>query len=152
MNETIGAAQGELFDVTARKVHQWGVIVLSAIAFIVDGAAGGWIMLGTGLLMIAGRFWDQVDLIRLFYHLVLKPRGVLRARLVAEDRATRRIARVLGGAIQIVAGGLVLAATGVSVAWALVGAIAVMIALDATVDFCVLCFVVHQARRAAAPA
>lgn len=141
-------ASGELFDSTARKVHQWGVVLLSAIAFLIDGAAGGWIMIGAGLLMIAGRYWDEVDLIRLFYHVVLKPRGILRPNMVAEDRATRRIARVLGGAIQIVAGAMLLAGGAAVVAWSLVGAITVMVALDAAVDFCALCFVVLQFRRA----
>ena len=142
--------QSDLFDVTARKFHQWGVIVLSAIAFVLGGTLGGAIMVAVGLLMIVGRFKDEADLLRGFYHAVLKPRGILAERMVAEDRATRRIARVMGGTVQLVAGLLLLAGVATGLAWALVGLIGVMIVLDAAFDFCALCFVVHTARRATA--
>jgi hypothetical protein len=142
--------QTELFDVTARKFHQWGVIALSAIAFVLGGTMGGAIMVAVGLLMIVGRFKDEADLLRGFYHAVLKPRGILSERMVSEDRATRRIARVMGGSIQLLAGLLILAAQGTPIAWLLVGLIAFMIVLDAAFDFCALCFVVHTARRATA--
>ncbi|HEV8632854.1 MAG TPA: DUF4395 family protein [Chloroflexota bacterium] len=140
----------ELFDVTARKFHQWGVVLLSALAFALDGAAGGLIMLAVGLLMVIGRFRDEADLLRGFYRAVLARRGVLRPRMVAEDRATRRIARVVGGTVQLLAALLLLTGQAAGLAWALVGLIAFMIVLDAAFDFCVLCFVVHQLRRATA--
>jgi hypothetical protein len=140
----------ELFDVTARKFHQWGVILLSAVAFLVGGPVGGAIMVAVGLLMVVGRFKDEADLLRAFYHAVLKPRSILTERMVSEDRATRRIARVMGGSVQLVAGLLLLAGVAVPLAWALVGLIGFMIVLDAAFDFCALCFVVHTARRATA--
>lgn len=141
----------ELFDVTARKFHQWGVVLLSAVAFVVGGALGGVVMVAIGLLMIVGRFKDEADLLRGFYHAVLKPRGILSEKMVTEDRATRRVARVMGGTVQLVAGLLLLAVPGTELlAWALVGLIAFMIVLDAALDFCALCFVVHTARRATA--
>ena len=142
--------QSEMFDVTARKFHQWGVVLLSAIAFVAGGAAGGALMVAVGLLMIVGRFKDEADLLRGIYHSVLKPRGILSERMVAEDRATRRIARVMGGTVQLVAGLLILAGTAEPLAWGLVGLIGFMIVLDAAFDFCALCFVVHTARRATA--
>src|SRR5688572_20857142 len=112
--------QTELFDVTARKFHQWGVIALSAIAFVLGGTVGGAIMVAVGLLMIVGRFKDEADLLRGFYRAVLKPRGILSERMVSEDRATRRIARVMGGSIQLVAGLLILAGQATPIAWLLV--------------------------------
>jgi len=138
----------ELFDVTARRFHQWGVLLLSALAFVLGGPAGGAIMVALGLLMVVGRFRDEADLLRGFYRIALAPRGILRPRMVAEDRATRRIARVLGGTVQLLAGLLLLVGAAPGLAWALVGLIAFMIALDAAFDFCALCFVVHQLRRA----
>lgn len=138
----------ERFDVTARKFHQWVVITLSILAYLLYDAAGGVLMVAVGLVMVIGRYRDGADLFRLFYQAMLVPRRVLEPRMVVEDRATRRIARVLGGSIQILAGLLVLAGQAVGVAWGLVALIAVMIALDAIFDFCVLCFVVHRARLA----
>ena len=142
--------QTELFDVTARKFHQWGVVLLSAIAFVIGGPVGGAVMVAVGLLMIVGRFKDEADLLRGFYGAVLKPRGILSERMVSEDRATRRIARVMGGTVQLVAGLLLLAGAAEALAWGLVGLIGFMIVLDAAFDFCALCFVIHTARRATA--
>jgi hypothetical protein len=142
-------AADERFDATARKFHQWVVVLLTAVAFVVAGPVGGALMVVVGLVMLVGRFRDEADLFRDFYAAVLVPRGVLAPRLVVEDRATRRIARVLGGTIQLAAGLLVLAGVAQGVAWALVLLIGAMVALDAALDFCALCFVVHQFRRGA---
>src|SRR5581483_6217491 len=139
-------AMDERFDATARKFHQWVVIALSLVAFVLGGTVGGVLMLFVGLVMVLGRFRDEADLFRGFYGAVLVPRGALRPRMVVEDRATRRIARVLGGSVQVLGGLLVLAGAAVGLAWALVLAIALMVALDAALDFCVLCFFVHQLR------
>jgi hypothetical protein len=139
-------AMEERFDATARKFHQWVVVALSLVAFVLGGLLGGILVLAVGLVMVIGRFRDEADLFRAFYHAVLVPRAVLAPRMVVEDRATRRIARVLGGSVQIVAGVLVLANLAVVLAWALILLIAVMVALDAALDFCALCFVVHQLR------
>jgi hypothetical protein len=140
----------QLFDATARKFHQWGVVLLSALAFVLGGPLGGAVMLALGLLMVVGRFRDQADLLRGFYRAALVPRGILRPRLVVEDRATRRFARVLGGTLQLLAGLLLLSGQAVALAWGLAGLIAFMVAIDAAFDFCALCFVVHQLRRATA--
>lgn len=141
------AVADERFDVNARKVHQWAVVLLSALAFVVGGWSGGVVMVVVGLVMLAGRFRDEADIFRGFYRAVLVPRGLLTQRLVVEDRATRRIARVLGGTVQLMAGLLAIAGVAVEVAWAGVLLIGVMVALDAALDFCALCFVLHQLRR-----
>ena len=63
-----------------------------------------------------------------------------------EDHATRRIARILGGIVWLACAALlVLGAT--LLAWLLAAAIAIMVALDASVDFCALCFVVVRLDR-----
>jgi hypothetical protein len=142
-------AADERFDVTARKFHQWVIVLLSAVAFVVAGPIGGAVMVVVGLVMLIGRFRDQADLFRGFYGAVLAPRGILKPRMVVEDRATRRVARVMGGSIQLVAGLLVIVGLAQGIAWALVVLIGAMVALDAALDFCALCFVVHQFRRGA---
>src|SRR5581483_1902784 len=114
-------AMDERFDATARKFHQWVVIALSLVAFVLGGTVGGVLMLFVGLVMVLGRFRDEADLFRGFYGAVLVPGGAL-----------------------------VLAGAAVGLAWALVLAIALMVALDAALDFCVLCFFVHQLRPRAA--
>jgi hypothetical protein len=135
-----------LYDVTARKVHQWAMVVLVAVAFVLQGEAAGVLLALAGLVMLVGRFWWPADVFRQLTWRVLEPAGLLRRREVHEDHDTRRVARTIGGGVWIVSA--VLLALGLSVvAWVLALAIAVMVALDAVADFCVLCFVAARARR-----
>ena len=77
---------------------------------------------------------------------VLEPAGILKRDDVAEDHETRRIARVLGGTIWVLAAASLMAGYPI-VAWVLTLPIAVMVALDASVNFCALCFIVAQLNR-----
>jgi hypothetical protein len=133
-------------DVTARKVHQWAMIALVVIAFLVEGVPAAVLLLLAGAVMLVGRFWWPADVFRQLTWRVLEPAGVLRRRDVHEDHETRRVARVIGGVVWIVSAALLLVGLPI-VAWVLALAIAVMVALDAVADFCVLCFVVARARR-----
>jgi hypothetical protein len=135
-----------LHDVTARKVHQWAMIALVVLAFLVEGVPAAVLLLLAGAVMLVGRFWWPADVFRQLTWRVLEPAGVLRRRDVHEDHETRRVARVIGGVCWIVSAALLLVGLPI-VAWVLALAIAVMVALDAVADFCVLCFVVAQARR-----
>jgi hypothetical protein len=65
---------------------------------------------------------------------------------VHEDHETRRIARVLGGTVWLVAAALVALHLPL-VAWTLSFLVAAMVVLDAAFDFCALCFVLHRVRR-----
>jgi hypothetical protein len=140
-------ASAETFDVTARKTHQWTMVALVVIAFLL-GDRLGWIpLLAAGLVMLAGRFWWPADMVRQFTWRVLEPRGILPRLERVEDHETRRVARVIGGVVWIAAAGLVLAGLPI-VAWVLAFVIAIMVALDAALDFCALCFVMLRLERA----
>lgn len=134
------------YDVTARKAHQWTVVALVGAAFVFGGVLATFLLAIAGTIMLAGRFWWPADLVRQFVWRVLEPAGILRRREVHEDRATRRLARLVGGAVWLVSAALLLAKLSV-LAWALAFAIAVMVALDASVDFCTLCFLFMQLER-----
>ena len=98
--------------------------------------------------MALGRFWRPFDPFRVLTTAVLQPAGLLPRRMVHEDRETRRIARVLGGIVFALSGGLILLLPGLSwLAWTLTGLVGVMILLDAAFDFCALCLVVHHYTR-----
>lgn len=134
------------FDVTARKVHQWAMVALVAIGFLLGGPPAVVLLALAGAVMLAGRFWWPADIFRQVTWRFLEPAGLLRRREVHEDHETRRIARVIGGAAWLLAAALLLLHLPV-VAWVVAFAIAIMVALDAAADFCVLCFVVALARR-----
>ena len=134
------------FDVTARKVHQWAMVALVAIGFLLGGPSAVVLLALAGAVMLVGRFWWPADIVRQVTWRFLEPAGLLRRREVHEDHETRRIARVIGGAAWLLAASLLLLHLPV-VAWVVAFAIAIMVALDAAADFCVLCFVVALARR-----
>ena len=136
----------ETFDVTARKAHQWTMVILVAAGFLA-GNRVGWIPLAVaGLIMLAGRFWWPADVVRQFTWRVLEPRGILPRVERVEDHDTRRVARVIGGVAWLLAAVLVLAHLALA-AWVIAFAIAIMVVLDAALDFCALCFLVLQVER-----
>lgn len=135
-----------IFDVTARKTHQWAMVALVVVGFILGGPYGALPLILAGAIMLAGRFWWPADLVRQFVWRVAEPAGWLKRIDKEEDHATRRVARVLGGAIWLFCGALVLAGYSTA-AWVLSGLVVVMVVLDASVDFCALCFVVSRLDR-----
>src|SRR5215510_5763738 len=128
-----------LFDVTARKTHQWTMVGLIVVGFVVGEPRGAWALALAGAIMLLGRFWWPADLVRQFVWRVAEPAGWLQRVEREEDHATRRVARALGGAIWLLCAVLVATSVAVPVAWLFTGAIAIMVALDASVDFCALC-------------
>lgn len=136
----------EVFDVTARKAHQWTMVALIVLGFLL-GDRLGWLPLAiAGLIMLAGRFWWPADVVRQLTWRVLEPRGILKRVERVEDHETRRVARVLGGLVWLIAAVLVFIHLSL-LAWVLAFAIAVMVVLDAALDFCALCFVVLRVER-----
>ena len=141
-----GALQLPLYDVTARKVHQWAMVASIALAFLIGGPISALILALAGAIMLVGRFWWPADIFRQLTWRVLEPSGLLRRREAAEDHETRRVARVMGGAAWLSSAALVLLQLSLA-AWIIAFGIAVMVALDAAANFCALCFVVARLRR-----
>ena len=141
MTDAIG--QLPLYDRTARKAHQWTMVVLVAAGLILQGMAGSLLIAIAGTIMLVGRFWWPADVVRQLVWRALEPAGLLKRDDVQEDHETRRVARVIGGAIWVIAAAFLLAGIP-AVTWVLTIPIAVMVALDASLDFCALCFLVAQ--------
>src|SRR5260370_18980319 len=129
-----------LYDRTARKAHQWTMVALVVVALILEGIPGAVLLAVAGLIMLAGRFWWPADVVRQLVWRVLEPAGILRRDDVHEDHETRRIARIMGGAIWLVAAALLITGNPV-IAWVLALPIGVIVALAANLNFCALCFV-----------
>ena len=144
MTDAIG--QLPLCDRTARKAHQWTMVVLVAAGLILQGMAGSLLIAIAGTIMLVGRFWWPADVVRQLVWRALEPAGLLKRDDVQEDHETRRVARVIGGAIWVIAAAFLLAGIP-AVTWVLTIPIAVMVALDASLDFCALCFLVAQLDR-----
>jgi len=136
-------SQLPVYDRTARKAHQWTMVVLVAVGLILQGTVGGLLVAIAGAIMLAGRFWWPADAVRQLVWRVLEPAGVLKRDDVHEDHETRRIARAIGGTLWLVAAVLILAGYAV-LGWVISVPIAAMVAVDASLNFCALCFVVAQ--------
>jgi hypothetical protein len=136
-----------MHDVTARKAHQWSMVALIVVGFVL----GSWVpLVVAGVIMLLGRFWWPADLVRQFVWRVAEPAGWLKRVEREEDHVTRRIARVLGGTIWLAAAVLVAAGL-TTLGWLCAALIAVMVVLDASVDFCALCYVLGLFDRHAVP-
>lgn len=142
----------EYFDVTARKVHQWSMVLLVVAGFLLGDRIGPVLLLVAGAIMLVGRYWWPADVIRQFTWRVLEPRHLIPRRERVEDHTTRRLARVVGGVVWTAAAALVW--LGLPVAgWPLALLVALMVVLDAALDFCVLCFAfLHLDRAGLLPA
>src|SRR5579862_9341745 len=117
-----------IYDVTARKAHQWTMVVLVALGFVLGEPRGAWPLALAGAIMLVGRFWWPADVVRQLVWRVAEPAGWLTRVDRQEDHATRRVARIMGGAIWLLSAGLIV--VGISgVAWVLAAAIAIMVAL-----------------------
>lgn len=123
----------ESFDVTARKFHQGVCVALLAVGFVLGARSGLWLVALVGAVLLLGRFWWPADIFRQFDWRVLEPAGILKRREAQEDHETRRIARVLGGAVLLLSA--VLLGVNWLWAWLLVAVMGVMIFLDAAFDF-----------------
>src|SRR5919204_939242 len=106
------------YDVTARKAHQWTMVALVALGFVLGEPRGAWPLALAGLIMLVGRFWWPADLVRQFVWRVAEPAGWLARVARDEDHATRRVARVLGGLGWLIAAGLIVA-NAATLAWVL---------------------------------
>ena len=137
------ATELPVYDRTARKAHQWTMVALVAVGLVLQGAPGSALVAVAGAIMLVGRFWWPADAVRQIVWRVLEPAGILKRDDVHEDHETRRIARVIGGAVWLIAAGLILAGYAV-LGWVISVPIAVMVALDASLNFCALCFLVAQ--------
>ncbi len=136
-----------IYDITARKTHQWTMVVLVAAGFVLGQPRGALPLALAGAIMLIGRFWWPADLVRQFVWRVAEPAGWLKRVEREEDHATRRVARVMGGVLWLLCAVLVAVGLGVP-AWILSALIAIMVALDASLDFCALCFAVARLDRA----
>jgi hypothetical protein len=136
-----------IYDVTARKAHQWTMVGLVVLGFVLGEPFGAVPLALAGAIMLLGRFWWPADLVRQFVWRVAEPGGWLPRIEREEDHATRRVARILGGLIWLLGAILILAGFGV-VGWVLSILIAIMVGLDASIDFCALCFMVVKLDRA----
>ena len=95
------------------------------------------------LMMLAAVASPRANLPRLLYLSLLKPRALVRPRVVQEDPAPHRFAQLVGG-VFLVAASVAALLGAIPVAWILAWVVAVLAFLNFAFDICVGCIMYAQ--------
>ncbi len=133
-------------DHSSLKVNQATIIVLLLAAFIINvpwlvAIVAAFMLVGTGVARPGFLF---------IYSWLLRPAGVVRPNLLADNPEPHRFAQGFGGVVAAVSAlGLLLGATGLG--WALTWLVIVLAALNLFAGFCAGCAVYYWLHRLQVP-
>src|SRR5262245_54272770 len=131
------------FDRTALRVNQALIITLLALGFVADQP---WLVVFVFLVMAVGTVFPKAALFQRLYRDVLRPAGLLKPDLHAEDAAPHRFAQGLGAAVLLVAS-VALFAGAAPLGWGLAFVVIALAAINLIFGFCAGCFVYFQLQR-----
>jgi Domain of unknown function (DUF4395) len=133
------------FDRSVLKVNQV-ILMTGIVAGYFAGLAWHAVVIvlpALALMMLAGVVSPRANLARVLYLGVLKPRGLVRPRVVTEDPAPHRFAQLVGGVFLV--GASIAALLGaLGVAWILGWLVAGLAFLNFAFDICVGCIMYAQ--------
>lgn len=134
-------------DHTALRVNQAFIIGLLIAAFVADL----WPLVAfVSAVMLVGTAWPAAGLFKAVYTRVLRPAGLLKPDVIADNPEPHRFAQGLGGVFTLAAA-LALAAGAPLVGWALAWLVVALAALNLFLGFCAGCFVYYQLNRLGVP-
>jgi len=132
-----------MVDHAALKFNQIAIISLLVLAFLLDQR---WLVGLVALVMLIGTWWPQAGLFKLVYKQVLKPLGLMKAELVADEQQPHLFAQGLGG-IFLVASAVALQLGSLFLGWLLAGIVVALAAVNLFLGFCLGCFFYYQFAR-----
>lgn len=126
-------------DHGALRVNQTGIVATILVAFALSLIAWPVVLLIPALaaVLLVGTFAPRFALFKQFYFKVLKPRGIVKPRLVEESPAPHNFAQGLGGVFLVVASVLLVVAPFAGLALALV--VALLAFVNLAFNYCVGC-------------
>lgn len=134
---------GQRVDRTALKVNQGFIVALLTLGFLLNQP---WLTALVAAVMLAGTAFPAAALFQQVYRLWLKPAGLLKPDLQAEDPAPHRFAQGMGGVV-LGLGALALFAGLSALGWALAILVIALAAVNLVFGFCAGCFVYFQIQR-----
>jgi uncharacterized membrane protein YhaH (DUF805 family) len=143
--ETISArsaSRGQV-DRTALRVNQAFIIGFLALAFLLNQL---WLVAFVFAVMAIGTAFPQAALFQRIYRDVLRPAGLLRPDVHAEDAAPHRFAQGMGAAVLLIAT-IALLAGAQALGWGLTFVVIALAAVNLFFGFCAGCFVYFQLQR-----
>lgn len=132
-----------MIDHSALKFNQMAIIALLVLAFLFDQL---WLVAFVAVVMLVGTWWPAAGLFKLIYKHLLKPQGIMKPDLVADEQQPHLFAQGLGGLFLVISMGAL--ATGLAVlGWVVVGMVIVLAAVNLFLRFCVGCYLYYQFAR-----
>ena len=134
----------QVVDHSALKVNQAGIIVTVLVAFIGSAFYRPLLVLIPllAVVLLLGTFVPRLALFKQLYFKVLKPRGIVKPRVVADNPVPHNFAQGLGGVFLVVASVFLLPLTVVGLALALL--VAVLAFVTFAFGYCVGCQIYFQ--------
>jgi hypothetical protein len=130
-------------DHSALRFNQASIITLLILAFLFDQV---WLVAFVAAVMLTGTIWPGAGLFKLIYARWLKPAGLLRPDVRADDPAPHLFAQGLGSIVLILAtAALLLGAP--AIGWIFVGIVVALAAVNLFLGFCAGCFIHYQFAR-----
>jgi hypothetical protein len=135
-------------DHSALKVNQTGIVATVLVAFIGSAFFKPALVLIPllAVVLLLGTFAPQLALFKQLYFKVLKPRGVVRPRVVQDRPEPHNFAQGLGGVFLLVSSAFLLLLPVVGLALALL--VAVLAFINLAFGYCVGCQIYFQLGRA----
>jgi hypothetical protein len=143
--ETISArpaGRGQV-DRTALRVNQAFIIGFLALAFLLNQL---WLVAFVFAVMAIGTAFPQAALFQRIYRDVLRPAGLLKPDVHAEDATPHRFAQGMGAAVLLIAS-IALIAGAQAIGWGLTFVVIALAAVNLFFGFCAGCFVYFQLQR-----
>lgn len=130
-------------DQTALRFNQASIIALLSLGFVLNA----WVLVAfVALVMAVGTLAPGAGLFKRFYQHVLKPAGLLRAQVIADDPRPHLFAQGVG-ALFLIASTLAFLSGAALAGWILAGIVVVLAAVNLFAGFCLGCFVYYQLAR-----
>jgi Domain of unknown function (DUF4395) len=135
-------------DHSALKVNQTGIVATVLVAFIGSAFFKPLLVLIPllAVVLLLGTFAPQLALFKQLYFKVLKPRGIVRPRVVQDRPEPHNFAQGLGGVFLLVSSAFLLPLPVVGLAVALL--VAVLAFINLAFGYCVGCQIYFQLGRA----
>ncbi|MBI5650139.1 MAG: DUF4395 domain-containing protein [Chloroflexi bacterium] len=133
-------------DHSALRVNQAVIILLSLIAFIFDMPA---LVALVGAVMVSGTALKQPGF-KFIYAGFLKPRGIVKPNVLADNPQPHVFAQGMGGAVLAIAV-IAFLLDGALIGWALTWLVIALAALNLFAGFCAGCFIYYWLARLRLP-
>jgi hypothetical protein len=134
-------------DHSALRTNQAFIIALLLAAFLFNL----WPLVAfVSAVMITGTIFPEAGLFKRIYRHLLKPAGIIRPDVIADNPEPHLFAQGLGGAFTLASTLALLAGAG-TLGWALTWLVIVLAALNLFLGFCAGCFVYYQLNRLGIP-